>query len=356
MKTFIPAQQYVKTLGRTFFCNDQLFLALSGTGIEFTMTGTKAEITLTGDHIATLLANTDNYARIAIYVDDVRVVDAMIDEREKTYSIFESDEAKTVTIRVIKLSESAMSTIGIKQITVEAANDIKPVGARKHRIEFIGDSITCGYGVDDEVIEHSFKTSTEDVTKTYAFKTAQALNADYSMVSFSGYGVISGFSYDGETKVLDQLVPNYYEKMGHSNGKFDDNYQVDAILWNFSKFKPELIVINLGTNDDSYCGTYRERQEEFKHQYKEFLKVIRKNNPNATILCTLGIMGDRLYKSVEEAVSDYSKQTGDLNLSLMRFTLQSESDGYAVDWHPTEATHTKAADKLIQTIKQLMNW
>lgn len=49
-------------------------------------------------------------------------------------------------------------------------------------MEFIGDSITCGYGVDDPDKEHHFKTATEDVTKAYAYKTALALNADYSMV------------------------------------------------------------------------------------------------------------------------------------------------------------------------------
>ena len=49
------------------------------------------------------------------------------------------------------------------------------------KIEVIGDSITCGYGVDDEDENHQFTTATEDVTKAYAYKTAKALDAEYSI-------------------------------------------------------------------------------------------------------------------------------------------------------------------------------
>lgn len=56
------------------------------------------------------------------------------------------------------------------------------------------DSITCGYGVDDEDRSHQFSTKTEDATKAYAYKTAQLLNADYSLVSYSGHGVVLGYT------------------------------------------------------------------------------------------------------------------------------------------------------------------
>ena len=113
----------------------------------------------------------------------------------------------------------------------------------------------------------------------------------------------------------------------------------------------------LVTNDDSYTLTYEERQEEYKEQYIAFLKVIRKNNPEAKILCTLGIMGGRLLPYMEQAVKEYSEQTGDTNVATMRFTVQnSVTDGLAADWHPTEKTHTKAANKLTAKIRELMGW
>ena len=94
---------------------------------------------------------------------------------------------------------------------------VTPGKEREFKIEFVGDSITCGYGVDDPVKEHHFKTSTEDATKTYAFKTAQALNADWSFVSVSGWGIISGYTGDAK-KNANSVIPRVYDKLGFSWG------------------------------------------------------------------------------------------------------------------------------------------
>jgi len=351
-QSFKATDKYVKLIGRSYEYNDALWIALSGGGVEFSFYGKKAEITIKGDHVA---LSSNNHARIGIFVNGTRVIDDQLDKPMKTYTAFKSDTEQNVTVRVIKLSEAAMSTLGIHEISVDAKDGIKPTPENAHKIEFIGDSITAGYGVDDENKEHHFSTATEDVTKTYAYKTAQALKADYSIVAYSGYGIISGYT-SNDQKVTSQLVPSYYDKVGMSYGHFDNTLDVKSISWDFNKFVPDLIVINLGTNDDSYTKDDADKQAEYARQYVEFLKQVRVNNANAKILCTLGIMGDRLYPLVEKAIADYTKETGDANIAAMKFDVQSAVDGYAADWHPTEATQTKAAEKLIAQIKELMEW
>ena len=280
----------------------------------------------------------------------------MVNSPEETFTVFESAEAKTVNVKVIKLSECAMSTCGIKAITVAEGETIKPAAAKSHTIEFIGDSITCGYGVDDEVKEHHFSTSTEDVTKAYAYKTAQALDADYSMFSISGYGIISGYT-TGSTPVKEQTIPQYYESLGFSYNSFANTTKPHTLEWDFESFKPEVIVINLGTNDASYTNILKERKQEYADGYKAFLKQVRENNPDATIFCTLGTMDNRLCQKLMETVIEYTAETGDENVHYMMFDLQDgANDGYAADWHPTEATHQKAADKLVNEIKTVMGW
>ncbi|WEK53548.1 MAG: SGNH/GDSL hydrolase family protein [Candidatus Cohnella colombiensis] len=352
MKIFKATDDNVKLLGRTYEYNDALWLALSGSGVEFSFYGTKAEITLKGDQIA---SSSSNHARIGIYVNGARVIDDLLNESRKTYTVFNSDTEQNVTVRVVKLSEAAMSTVGIHEISVDAKEGITPTQTNVHKIEFIGDSITAGYGVDDENKDHHFSTATEDVTKTYAYKTALALQADYSIVAYSGFGIISGYT-SNDHKADSQLVPNYYDKVGMSYGKFDGTLAAQSVSWDFNRFIPELIVINLGSNDDSYTKDDADKQAEYARQYVEFLKQIRGNNANATILCTLGIMGDRLFPLVEQAVADYTKETGDNKIGTMKFDVQSAVDGYAADWHPTEATQSKAAEKLIAKIKVFMNW
>ncbi len=344
----------VKLVGRTYLENDVLWTALSGAGAEFVYTGKKLDITIVGDSVASTPANDTNYARVGIYVDGERVIDDMLNEAEKTYTAFESAEAKTVNVQIIKLSECAMSTFGIKPIHIEAGESIVPAAEKQYKIEFIGDSITCGYGVDDEDKDHHFSTATEDVTKAYAYKTAQKLGADYSMFSISGYGVISGYTDDGNIRAS-QTIPQYYEKLGFSYGSFTGTQTAQSVDWDFSNYQPDVVVINLGTNDNSYCKD-DEKKEVFRAAYVEFLKMVRKHNPDAKIMCTLGIMGGDVTKSIKQACDDYTAETGDANIFMFRLTQQSSSDGLAADWHPTERTHEKASDKVAEQIKAEMGW
>lgn len=344
-------EENVKLLGRTYFDGEKLFCALSGSGAEFTFNGTKCSVVVTGDSNAMSPSGADNQARVAIYVNGERVVDDMVDNIQEVYDVFESETPQTAVISIVKLSESPMSTIGIKEIRATGSK-IAPTPNKDLLIEFIGDSITCGYGIDDPDKDHHFVTSTEDVTKAYAYRTAETLNADYSMVSFSGYGIISGYS-NNDKKVSAQTVPQYYTKLGFSwaaNG----NFVPANIDWDFSKRQPDLIVVNLGTNDDSYTKTDSERKQEYCDGYVEFLKKIRENNPDAKILCTLGIMGDRLFEQVQLAVNTYTEETGDSNISAMKFDVQLPDDGYSADWHPSVTTHEKAAEKLSAEIKSLL--
>ena len=360
LKSLKLTPQHVKLIGRTHMHNDTRWLALSGSGIEFSFYGKKAEITIVGDQIA---ASGINEARIAIEVNGQRVVDELLTEKMKTYSIFANgtkgianqSQDKKVTVRVIKLSEAAMSTVGIADIKVDAVNGIEATPARIRKIEFIGDSITCGYGVDASHAESPFTTGTEDVTKAFAYLTAQKLEADYSMVSYSGYGIISGYS-ENDQKLTTHILPHYYDKVAKSEGHFNETVNPLTIPWNFNEFTPDLIVINLGTNDDSYTKDHPERQADYEHHYSLFLKQVRANNHHAKILCTLGIMGDRLFPFVERAVASYTKETGDTNIDTMKFEVQLPEDGFGADWHPSTTTHLKAANKLTKHIQHLMDW
>lgn len=351
-KAFLPTTDYVKYLGRATEVENTLWLVHSGTGMEFSFTGTSANIKIKPD---SSFMNRNNQARIAIYVNGERVVDDMVDKLEKVYTVAESENVEEYTVRVVKLSEAAYSTVGITGIEVTSIGDIQPTKASDKYIEFIGDSITCGYGVDDEDASHHFSTTTEDATKTYAYKTAEKLGADYSLVSFSGYGIISGYSGDGN-KVPEQTLPQYYDKLGNTGGTYLAACVAQEMGWDFTKRQPDIVVINLGTNDNSYTKNQSDRKEEYTVAYVEFLKQVREKNPDAMILCTLGIMGAELYPCVEDAVELYTKETGDAKVDTMKFDTQSMLDGIAADWHPTEKTHEKAAEKLAVKIKESMGW
>ena len=339
----------VKPLGRTYTDDNGMWMFFSGTGAAFSFEGKSCRITIKGDSTA-LTGSDENRARVGVFVDGERVADVMIDEREKVITAVEEDTSAVHEVRVVKLSESANSVCGIGDI--ECDGDILPASEKELKIEFIGDSITCGYGVDDLDRSHHFATSTEDCTKAYAIKTAELLDADYSLVSMSGWGIISGYS-DGKTQQKNQVIPKIYDLAGYSYGNFSDGMQPQSIEWDSTAFEPDVVVINLGTNDNSWTKQEEERLFDFTDSYVEFVKHIREEHPDAYIVCSLGIMGADLYPFIEYAINDqYIPESGDEKIACLRFDTQVEADGIAADWHPSEATHTKAAQKLADFIKE----
>lgn len=351
LKSFPASEQYVRFIGRTAENEGIRLLALSASGVEFTFTGTSASFTLVGDNMT---SNPEKQPRFAVYINGERTMDELLDSAEKEVTVFTSDEPVQTTVKLLKLSEAQESTMGIKSVNVTSAEDIAPTAQTgKLKIEFIGDSITCGYGVDDEDRDHHFKTSTEDATKAYAYKTAMALDADYSLVSYSGNGIISGYTDNG-TRQTSQMVPTVYKKFAKSWGSYD-MFSVQELDWDFSQFQPDYIVINLGTNDASYTKGDKDKIQEYIDGYVDFLSTVRENNPKAHIICSLGVMGTDLYPAIEKAAAAYTEKTGDTNLSTFKFTVQDgNKNGYAADWHPTAASHDIAAAELTDYIKSLM--
>lgn len=259
----------VKLIGRTYRKGDTTILGYSASGIEFKCTGTKAVFNVNGSV---------GEARIGVFVNGKLVKQGYIKNKKTNAVEVELPEGES-TVKLIKLSEAAQSVIAIDSFEVDGKP--QPTEAAKHSIEFIGDSITCGYGVDDP-LGKSFSIYNENAAKTYAYKAAQNFGADYSFVSVSGAGVISGYSGNG--KINDALlVPNFYDKFCFTWSWFDGE-QTANYDWDFSQYQPELIVVNLGTNDNSYTKGDADKCAEFENGYVNFLKEIRAKNPNSEIL------------------------------------------------------------------------
>ncbi len=355
-QTVVLDETTVKLLGRTQKLLDKnLLCAHSGSGVEFDFTGRHLEVELVGDSSARE-DNEENCARVAVYIDDVRVQDMMLTKRLNKVTLLDGEEPVSARVRIVKLSETAQSVFAIRPIKLKGDESIVPTPDKAHTIEFVGDSITCGYGVDDEVASHHFSTKTEDATKAYAYKTAQLLGADYSLVSISGYGIISGYTDNADKKSGEQVMGKYYDKLGNSYAGFNNSIFPQQIGWDFTRFVPEVIVINLGTNDASYCGRDEAKRQEYVDGYIAFLEQVRQNNPDAMIVCTLGLMGQDLCEAMDRAVAAYTEKSGDAKVHSFWLEVQDTSLGIAADWHPTEANHERAAAKLAEKIRELMGW
>lgn len=344
VNSFEADSSTVKCIGRTYRTEDSLYLTYSASGVEFTCTGSKVRFNLHQGGDPT---------RVAVYVNGKLSTVGLVSTKAKKPVIDVQLEEGENTVKLIKLSESANSILAIDSIDVDG-EAIKPTAAKAHSIEIIGDSITCGYGVDG-TLKESFSTKNENAAKTYGYLTAQALDADYSLVSVSGTGIISGYS-NGTTKNEQNLMPPVYENLCFTWSWIDGACPKD-LEWDFSQYQPEAVVINLGTNDNSYTKGDEAKCKEYADGYVEFIKTVRKNNPDAAIVCALGIMGQELYPSIEQAVEAYKTETGDTNVYAFEFSNQNaDANGYGVDYHPSEQSHIEAAEELTAELSELLGW
>lgn len=344
----IIAEESIKKCGRTYFDGEILWISLSAAGMEFEAYGSFCKISFVGDENAGKSWADAIHTRMAIFVDDKLAVDFIMDEKIKIIQVFHGQAMKRI-VRVVKLSEATYSTIGIRGINSDS--NICASQGKNLKIEFVGDSITCGYGVDGRDGESS-STLNENASKTYSYLTALELDADYSFVSYSGYGVISGHTENG-SKQPERTVPEFYSKFGKSEYSFADGLLPQRIDWNHYNFIADIVVVNLGTNDYFYIGKDTIKAKEFQEGYVDFLRQVRNVNPRAYILCTLGMVGDELYPTIEDAVAVYSKLLKDERISCMKFENQLKEDGHGVMMHPSAITHEKAAGKLISYIRNL---
>ena len=330
-----------KLQSRTVEQDGVLWLVQSGSAAEFMLRGKSAALTLAG---SSGIRNKHDYRpRYAVYVDGELLCDVVMEHATETISLWEGTD-RTAEVKVILLSEAMYGGVGIRSVEVEsdAVQPVTPISQHPLLIEFIGDSITCAYGVEGASQGDSFKTATENFTKSYAYLTAQKLGADYTTCCYSGHGIVSGYTSDG-TKNAASLIPDCYK----TASKFAD-YNT---AWDFAR-QPDAVVINLGTNDINYVAAEPETHgAEFVEGYKAFLQTVRKKNPDAAIVCTVGTMGgDDVYQLIAQAVEEY----GDEKVSCYFSKTHSMTDGLGADWHPSVKTQQNSAYVLSDEISKAL--
>jgi len=346
IKKFSADEKNVRLLGRTISHNGIRYLSWSCSGAEFVFTGTKLTAELWTDWVldepwkeifqpwAAVFVNGETEPRLRFPVE----------AGTNGYTIFESDTAETVTIRFVKLSEASFSKMGI--VSLSADGNIRPTEPKSRRMEFIGDSITCGFGIESSCAEDNFRTAEENSDITYAALTAKAFGADFDLISWSTIGLWSSDTKDG-TRNDGWIMPMIYDAA---------DVGIEGVAgrapWDFGRSRTDVVVINLGTNDASCTKGIPERQEEFSKAYAEFLGAVREKNPYAYIVCVLGMMGNELFPMIEKAVL----QIKDEKIFALELDGQLESDGTGSLGHSNAVSHKKAAEKLIMKISEITGW
>ena len=225
------------------------------------------------------------------------------------------------------------------------------------KIEFIGNSITCGYGNEGLKKEEHFDYATENHYYSYASITARNLEAQHWVVARSGIGAYR--NYDGpKTGNPESCMPIQYEYTGYAwKPELRKEQTFLREKWDFSRYQPDVVCINLGTND---LSTPNYDLDLLKQSYQKFLKMVRQHNPKAKIVLLTGSMlynqELQIAKQLLDEITAKAQKAGDKEVYRFDMAPIDNNAFYGNDWHPNVYQDEKMANELTAYLRKLMNW
>ena len=277
-KKFIPFDNpKIQYEGRIAFKDSSAFVNWSGSSISLNFKGTEIAAVLKD-------ADTSNYYNVIL---DNKVISKIQLATTKNKYVLASGLSKGKhKIQLFKRTQWGKGQTFFYGFETNSNTEVlKKSKPKKRKIEFYGDSITCGHGNEDNSGKDSGSGHFENNYLAYAAMTARNFDAQYSCISNSGIGIMVSW--------FPNIMADIYD--------LTDPHDKD-VKWNFNNYTPDIVVINLFQNDSwlvnkpknpqfiSKFGIQKPNEDFIIKSYENFVKTIRTKYPKASIVCALGNM------------------------------------------------------------------
>lgn len=313
------------------------------TTFSYTASGFEFKVNVTSDNFKlglNLFSQTfDGFVEqyINVYVDDLLIEKVKLDKSENLVSVSNLSLGEHV-IRINKLNEAQFSKMGLIDYVLENVEIVEISKRNKKIVEFYGDSITCGYG-NLATQREGFSMLTEDGMQSYGQLTADHLNWDSSIIGYSGIALAMS-PFNSPYTLMDK-----YNTV--------DGYKP----WDFSINIPDVVVINIGTNDNTYyrglSGTAQEEATNlFLNNYKTLMKNIKTYYPDVKIVCVSNMMVELngfLNMCMQGAVQQLNNEYGEFS-----YYLEFLPNNQGADGHPGLSAHISNAETLANFISTII--
>jgi len=333
-----PDDPNIHYMGRIATSDATAVLSWSGNAIQANYYGSGISVILSDER-------SDNNYNVIV---DGKVVSILHPAKEKKdYALVSGLTVGKHHLELFKRTEWAMGKTWFYGFEISKGGRLLPPDPpKKHKIEFFGNSISCGYADEDSSGKDRGTSTYENGYLSYAALTARHFNAEYYNTSKSGIGItVSWFPL---------IMPEMYSRLDAT----DPNSK-----WDFSKYTPDVVVINLFQND-SWIVTHPDT-EQLKarfgssaptpdfiiNAYGNFVKSVRGKYPKAKIVCILGSMdatktGSPWPGYIQKAVDGLA----DKNV-YTHFIPYKDTPG-----HPNIKEQQVMADDLIAFMKKNIGW
>ncbi len=314
----------LKLYGRMATTDKGITCDFAASGIEFNVYAQGfVELDVTHE-LQTFESHKNDDVYLAVIVDGVRDPRRYKVPKGQTekMNIAYFEEAGAHTIQILRETEIKNGLLTLESLTFEGRLEEKPADADLY-VEFIGDSITSGYGnLITNGINPAGDSDYKDALQAYSYLTVKALGADFSLVSNSGMGLTAGYR---PVKVRDFFKAEAY-------------YRSTTKVYAPAR-TPDVVVINIGTNDQAKKAD----TATFKNDVKALIADVRAlYGDEVKIVWAYGMMMDGYISYVLEATAGMENF----------YTVELPSDRSAGGGHPNLATHKAASEALAKFIKE----
>ncbi|HEX8794436.1 MAG TPA: SGNH/GDSL hydrolase family protein [Polyangiaceae bacterium] len=308
-------------------------------GPKFAWPGSTIVATFDGTGISAQLADNVGNNYFVVVVDGGMPTAFRTQQGTSTYQVATGLASGKHTVSLVKRTGSYDGVVQLLGLTPTGGALVATPEPWARRIEFIGDSITCGYGVLGGTCTNP-SVDQEDWTVTAGALVATQLHAEPTSISYSGIGMYR--DYSGNT--TNQMPARFLLTLA----------DIPTSTWGFTTPAPDVVVIDLGTNDFAQGDP----GAAFQMAYTTFLQQeLRPHYPNAWVILAVSPM---LSGTSRTQVSTYLngvvstlQAAGDKHVAYFEYDFEQTM---GCQYHPDVATNQAMAAKIVPFIEKLTGW
>jgi len=332
IKLFKADDSHFQYVGRVDFSNPQVpRIWAPGVYITAKFKGSDCAILINDE------ASGSNHNYLEIIIDGKNPYRIELKEKNNIINVPAGLSDSEHTVLICKDTESNNGYIEFEGLKCEK---LLPLPTKpKRKIEYFGDSITSGTGMDLSAIpcDKGQWYDQHNAYMSYGAVTARNLDAQWQLTAQAGVGLVHSCCN------MDVVMPQIYDKVC---------LRGDSISWAFSKYTPDVVTICLGQNDGP-----KQDSAFFCNAYINFITAIRSHYPKADIICLTSPMGDNTLTTVMQrylnAIIAHVNASGDKKVTEYFFSRQYHN---GCGGHPDMDEHKLIAAELTAYIKQLKGW
>ena len=262
-----------------------------------------------------------------------------VSSADTVLTLFTAKKGARHTAILQKRTEAEQGTFTLQELTTDGSF-LEAPAPKSRLIEFVGDSYTCGYGVEALHRGDPFLPSEENPSQTYADVLGRLYGAETVHISHSGRGIIRNY---GDFNQHENMVKLYAQTF--------DQYKEDA--WT-PTYKPDLVVIYLGTND--FSTGKQPALWAWCNNYRQLLQKIREfHGPDVPILCMASPCDEQMDDYVAEAVRR-SGVDGVYFAPILSNCYKLDDTDLGAAWHPNYNGHRKVASAVAPYVSTVTGW